>query len=324
MKGIIGVRQMMLRGRELESVDRFQEAAAVYQSLFDRDSSNPDVVDRLLIVYRKLKEYRKELDVIDRTLAAFQERDKTAQQQWLTAHPKAAAAGKAVLRNLGGRQYSAFGADPIVNRLQKRKEIVEKKLGIGKTKHKVKGADAGSGGKKKPVEQRVAAATQRGAIAQARKKDAKAKQAEADRKRQQARERKEAGIAARKKAADIRKAKTEERKADVAASKKKAALNKNRYPSLFVIDLRYLVSLEQIDAEISRHAAFLDKFYKSGHILMSGRQVPRTGGIIIAKGKNRNAVLNMMKEDPLVRKKMASIDVIEFSASRVEMAGIGG
>ena len=62
---------------------------------------------------------------------------------------------------------------------------------------------------------------------------------------------------------------------------------------------------------------FLDKHYGRGDFLVSGRQVPRTGGIIITRGKNRAAVERMMQSDPFVKGKMASIDIVEFSASQM-------
>lgn len=87
-------------------------------------------------------------------------------------------------------------------------------------------------------------------------------------------------------------------------------------PSLFVVILRYLVPLEQIDAIMKQHAAYLQKHYDKGEFLVSGRQVPRTGGIILARAKNRNAIEKAVKQDPFIKRKMASADIIEFTASR--------
>jgi uncharacterized protein YciI len=66
-----------------------------------------------------------------------------------------------------------------------------------------------------------------------------------------------------------------------------------------------------------RHMTFLDKHYKQGDFLVSGRQMPRTGGIIIAKGKNRASVERLMQQDPFVKGKLATMDIVEFSASQV-------
>ena len=56
--------------------------------------------------------------------------------------------------------------------------------------------------------------------------------------------------------------------------------------------------------------------YDNGDFLVSGRQVPRTGGIIIARGKDRDKVERLMNNDPFVKKKFASMDIVEFTASQ--------
>ena len=67
---------------------------------------------------------------------------------------------------------------------------------------------------------------------------------------------------------------------------------------------------------MKQHMAYLDKYYVKGDFLVSGRQVPRTGGIILARGKDRNAVEKTIRQDPFVKRKLASADIIEFSPSQ--------
>jgi uncharacterized protein YciI len=54
---------------------------------------------------------------------------------------------------------------------------------------------------------------------------------------------------------------------------------------MFVIELTYRVDLAEIDAHVAAHVIFLKKYYASGNFLVSGRKVPRDGGIIVAVGK---------------------------------------
>ena len=56
---------------------------------------------------------------------------------------------------------------------------------------------------------------------------------------------------------------------------------------MFVIELTYKADLGAIDAHMAAHMKFLKKYYTSGHFLMSGRKVPRDGGIILAVGESR-------------------------------------
>ncbi len=43
-----------------------------------------------------------------------------------------------------------------------------------------------------------------------------------------------------------------------------------------------------------------------------GRKVPRTGGIILACGESRAAIVRLMNDDPFVARGLAEIDVTEF------------
>jgi uncharacterized protein YciI len=89
------------------------------------------------------------------------------------------------------------------------------------------------------------------------------------------------------------------------------------HPSLFIITLRYLADLEKIDASMSAHVSYLQKHFEKGEFLVAGRQIPRTGGIIIAKAKDRAAIEHIVKADPFLKKKLATVDIVEFSATRV-------
>jgi len=85
---------------------------------------------------------------------------------------------------------------------------------------------------------------------------------------------------------------------------------------MFVIELTYKVDLARIDAQMKAHVAFLKKYYDAGNFLISGRQIPRTGGIIIAVGDSREQIEAVMQEDPFVKKGLADARVIEFRASQ--------
>src|SRR5436190_17497906 len=85
---------------------------------------------------------------------------------------------------------------------------------------------------------------------------------------------------------------------------------------MFVIELIYKVDLASIDAHMKAHVAFLRKHYDSGHFLVSGRKIPRDGGIILAVGKTRDEIEAIVREDPFVARGLADFRVIEFRASQ--------
>ena len=85
---------------------------------------------------------------------------------------------------------------------------------------------------------------------------------------------------------------------------------------MFVIELLYKAPLAQIDANMAAHVAFLNKYYAAGNFLVSGRKIPRDGGIIIAVGSSRSAIEAIVREDPFVARGLADFRVIEFRASQ--------
>jgi uncharacterized protein YciI len=85
---------------------------------------------------------------------------------------------------------------------------------------------------------------------------------------------------------------------------------------MFVIELVYKAELREIDAHMATHMKFLRKYYASGHFLVSGRKIPRDGGIILAVGKDRDEIETLMREDPFVARGLADVRVIEFRASQ--------
>ena len=85
---------------------------------------------------------------------------------------------------------------------------------------------------------------------------------------------------------------------------------------MFVIELIYKADLGAIDAHMAAHMKFLKKSCASGHFLVSGRKVPRDGGIILAVGKSRIEVEAIAHEDPFYVHGLADFRVIEFRASQ--------
>ncbi|MFT3693010.1 MAG: YciI family protein [Kofleriaceae bacterium] len=84
---------------------------------------------------------------------------------------------------------------------------------------------------------------------------------------------------------------------------------------MFVIELSYKVETHQIDAAMKDHMAWLNKHYAAGTFVLSGRKVPRDGGIILANGHDRAAMEALVAEDPFVVRGLAEVRVIEFQAS---------
>lgn len=85
---------------------------------------------------------------------------------------------------------------------------------------------------------------------------------------------------------------------------------------MFVIELIYKADLTEIDGAMRAHMAYLKEQYGAGRFLMSGRKLPRTGGIIIARGDSLAQVEALVKEDPFVARGLADFRIIEFNVSQ--------
>jgi uncharacterized protein YciI len=85
---------------------------------------------------------------------------------------------------------------------------------------------------------------------------------------------------------------------------------------MFIIELTYKASLTQIDAAMAAHVAFLKKYYAAGNFLVSGRKLPREGGIIVAVAKSRQEIETIIREDPFHERGLADFRIIQFRASQ--------
>ena len=86
--------------------------------------------------------------------------------------------------------------------------------------------------------------------------------------------------------------------------------------AMFVIELVYKSTLADIDAAMAAHVRFLKKYYAAGNFLVSGRKIPRDGGVIVAVGESRKQIEDIMREDPFCSRGLAEFRVIEFRTSQ--------
>lgn len=84
---------------------------------------------------------------------------------------------------------------------------------------------------------------------------------------------------------------------------------------MFVILLNYIKPLSEVDRFVEEHREFLERYYASGHFLLSGRKEPRTGGVILSKAETRAEIDSIVLNDPFNREKVAEYEIIEFLPS---------
>ncbi|HEX2605577.1 MAG TPA: YciI family protein [Oxalicibacterium sp.] len=84
---------------------------------------------------------------------------------------------------------------------------------------------------------------------------------------------------------------------------------------MFIISITYTKPMAEIDGLLSAHRKFLNEQYDNGMFLISGRKVPRSGGIIIADAQNRADVEAVIQLDPFYAAGVAEYEIIEFVPS---------
>ena len=85
---------------------------------------------------------------------------------------------------------------------------------------------------------------------------------------------------------------------------------------MFVLLLTYVRPLPEVDALMREHMAWLGKQYAAGRFVVSGRRIPRTGGVILARGDDRDEIEALAATDPFVRGGVATCEVVQFRASQ--------
>jgi len=85
---------------------------------------------------------------------------------------------------------------------------------------------------------------------------------------------------------------------------------------VFVLLLTYTRPLDEVDALMRKHMAWLNEQYAAGRFVVSGRRVPRTGGGILARGDDLAEIEALAATDPFVAAGVATCEVIRFRASQ--------
>ena len=83
---------------------------------------------------------------------------------------------------------------------------------------------------------------------------------------------------------------------------------------MYIVILTYKKPSEDIERVTVPHRAFLDTLYAQNILLISGPQVPRTGGILVARsGQTKDELMEILKGDPFYTEGIADYNIIEFN-----------
>ena len=81
----------------------------------------------------------------------------------------------------------------------------------------------------------------------------------------------------------------------------------------FIVEIIYKAPIEEIERTRPEHREFLKKGYENKILLVSGPQVPRIGGIVIARSESMEKIAEFFNDDPYSLKGFAEYRFIEFN-----------
>lgn len=85
---------------------------------------------------------------------------------------------------------------------------------------------------------------------------------------------------------------------------------------MFILSLTYLKGNDEADKHMEPHMAWVKEGYARGWFLASGRKVPRTGGVIFARGE-RAELEAYVAADPFAIHGVAAYEVQEIAFTNV-------
>lgn len=86
--------------------------------------------------------------------------------------------------------------------------------------------------------------------------------------------------------------------------------------TLFVAILRYTKDSEAVEVHRANHIAWLLECYAKDQLIVSGPQVPKTGGVIMGQAANRDEFAMLLEQDPFHIHKCAEHSIYEFAPLR--------
>lgn len=129
LKAALSPVEALEKAKEAEADGELEQAAGMYERVINEKSIDDFPYDRLMIIYRKLKQYKDELRIINKAIKLYEDFykkpvRKSAKQQ------KLATLSNAFIKSAGLKDKKGnllYVPEPI-SRWMKRKAVVEKKL----------------------------------------------------------------------------------------------------------------------------------------------------------------------------------------------------
>jgi len=87
---------------------------------------------------------------------------------------------------------------------------------------------------------------------------------------------------------------------------------------MFIVSLTYKKDISEVEKFIDQHIQFLDRYYADKKFIFSGRKNPRTGGVILVRNVDREALADIISQDPFYQNEIADYDITEVIPSKYD------
>lgn len=85
---------------------------------------------------------------------------------------------------------------------------------------------------------------------------------------------------------------------------------------MFIILINYTKPIEEVNAVVADHRAYLDTLYQANKLICSGRRSTLTGGVLLSHAQSREEIDDIIKNDPYKLKDVAEYEVIEYTPGK--------
>ena len=121
--------EMLGEAKEAEAMGDFDKAASYYQKVIKTDPHNEIAYNRLMIIYRKRKEFKDELDIVNKAIHAFEELHASSVKT--SSSKKVSNLSNAFLKatGLADKNGKLLHVPEPLGKWMRRKALLEKKLG---------------------------------------------------------------------------------------------------------------------------------------------------------------------------------------------------
>lgn len=88
----------------------------------------------------------------------------------------------------------------------------------------------------------------------------------------------------------------------------------------FIVEIIYRKPFDTFGEVVGQHRMYLSRGFELGMILFSGPQVPRLGGILVARANSIQELAEFLEKDPYRIHGLADYRIVQFDPTRYHSA----